>query len=190
MPIPVAASLALIHAGRNETVANGATKSTRPWRIPSPIRPGSGRHRIFSRPINLSRNCPIIVSRCCDLLSRHCTRVIERYYRGKVSSEATQTIVAILEFKAEKQRWPESLAELKSAGLIAAIPMDPFGDGPLVYRKEGEAFTLYSRGCDLEDDGGKVVAGDPWGENAGGQSRTRRSRRRPGLLARSIIPDR
>ena len=43
--------------------------------------------------------------------------------------------------------------------------MDPYGDGPLVYRKEGESFTLYSRGCDFEDDGGKAFANDLWGEN-------------------------
>jgi hypothetical protein len=65
--------------------------------------------------------------------------------------------VAILEFKADKQR-ADSLAEVKSAGFERGIPMDPYGDESRWSIAEGESFTLYSRGCDFEDDGGKAFA--------------------------------
>ncbi len=168
MPIPVAASMALVHAGRKETVERGNeiykaledSIAYTPWqrktqnlRLPEQLVETLSPHRFA-----LLRSFVPALS-----------KAIERYYRSKVSTEATKTIVAILEYKTGKGRWPETLGELKSAGLLSAAPMDPYSDGPLMYRKDGETFTLYSRGCDFEDDGGKVIAGDPWGENAGGQ---------------------
>jgi hypothetical protein len=165
MPIPVSASMALIHARRNETVARGneiykamdQSVAYTPWqRKTQNLQPA----------VDLVNKLPKYRFALLQSLVPALTKVIDRYYWGKTTTEAVQTIVAILEFKAEKQRWPDSLAELKSAGLIPAVPMDPYGDGPLVYRKEGESFTLYSRGCDFEDDGGKAFANDPWGENA------------------------
>jgi hypothetical protein len=169
LPIPIAASMALIHAGRDETIARGTeiykaiddSIAYTPWQRKTQNRQPA---------IDLINKLPRYRFALLQSLVPALTKVIDRYYRGKATTEATQAIVAILEFKADKQRWPDSLAEVKSAGLISAVPMDPYGDGPLVYRKEGESFTLYSRGCDFEDDGGKVVAGDPWGENANEQS--------------------
>jgi hypothetical protein len=32
--------------------------------------------------------------------------------------------------------------------------MDPYSDGPLVYRRQGGDFILYSFGADFDDDGG------------------------------------
>ena len=32
--------------------------------------------------------------------------------------------------------------------------MDPFGDKPLIYRKDGSGFLIYSVGPDEEDNGG------------------------------------
>jgi hypothetical protein len=169
LPIPMAASMALIHAGRNETVARGeeiyksmeAAIAYTPWQRKTQDQDSTEQ---------LLNKLPHYRFALLQSLVPALTRVIERYYRGKATAEAAQTIVAILEFKAEKQRWPDSLTELKSAGLISAVPMDPFSDGPLVYRKEGESFILYSRGCDFEDDGGKAFANDPWGENVGGKN--------------------
>lgn len=168
MPIPIAASMALVHAGRTETVERGNeiykaledSIAYTPWqrktqnlRLPEQLV-----EKLSSRRFALLRSFVPALS-----------KAIERYYRSKVSTEATKTIVAILEYKAGKGRWPETLGELKSTGFLSTVPMDPYSDGPLMYRRDGESFTLYSRGCDLDDDGGKIVAGDLWGENAGGQ---------------------
>jgi hypothetical protein len=165
MPIPVSASMALIHAGRNETIARG-TEIFKAIDDSIAYTPWQRKTQNLQPAAELVEKLPKYRFALLQSLVPALTMVIDRYYWGKTTSEAVQTIVAILEFKAEKQRWPETLAELKSAGLISTVPMDPYGDGPLVYRKEGESFTLYSRGCDFEDDGGKAFANDPWGENA------------------------
>ncbi len=50
--------------------------------------------------------------------------------------------------------YPERLAEMMPA-ILSAVPMDPLGSGPLVYRREGAGFVLYSVGRDGVDDGGQ-----------------------------------
>jgi hypothetical protein len=165
MPIPVSASMALIHAGRNETIARG-TEIYKAMDQSVAYTPWQRKTQNLQPAAELVAKLPKYRFALLQSLVPALTKVIDRYYWGKTTTEAIQTIVAIFEFKAEKQRWPDSLSEVKLAGLISAIPMDPYGDGPLVYRKEGESFTLYSRGCDFEDDGGKTFANDLWGENA------------------------
>jgi hypothetical protein len=49
---------------------------------------------------------------------------------------------------------PASLADLASE-YFAQIPLDPYGNGPLVYRKHGEGYLLYSVGWNRIDDGGQ-----------------------------------
>ena len=41
---------------------------------------------------------------------------------------------------------------------LPEVPADPFGDGPLAYRRIGERYVLYSLGEDRRDDGGKSVS--------------------------------
>jgi hypothetical protein len=52
------------------------------------------------------------------------------------------------------RRLPASLDELISAGYIQFVPMDPYSNGPLVYKPAGDNFKLYSVGYDFSDDGG------------------------------------
>jgi len=166
MPIPIAASMGLLHAGRNETVKRG-NEIYKALEDSIAYTPWQRKTQNLQSAVELVEKLPKYRFALLQSFVPALSKVVELYYRGKTTAEATQTIVAILEFKVNKQRWPDSLAEVKSAGLISAVPMDPYGDGPLVYRKERESFTLYSRGCDFEDDGGKAFANDPWGENQG-----------------------
>jgi hypothetical protein len=57
-------------------------------------------------------------------------------------------------FKARTGRYPDSLAELVP-DLLPAVPIDPFTGDPLVYRREGEGFVVYSLGSNQKDDGGR-----------------------------------
>ena len=80
--------------------------------------------------------------------------------------------VAAMVFEAENGRLPRSLDELVMAGMIAAIPGDPFGTAPdatlrLVVGPEPGTVTIYSIGPDQVDDGGRIVY-DPI-ENLGGR---------------------
>ncbi len=83
-------------------------------------------------------------------------RVSEISYRGKVTHEATVTVLALQRWRLERNGYPEDLDELVTAGYLNELPMDPFSDKPLVYRKTDDGFTLYSVGLNFIDDGGKL----------------------------------
>ncbi|NIP27005.1 MAG: hypothetical protein GWN67_22035 [Phycisphaerae bacterium] len=81
-------------------------------------------------------------------------QVIEIYQRLKARESALITTIAVLRYKEDKEQFPESLDQLVSAGYLKQLPMDPYSDGPLVYRRQGSDFILYSLGADFDDDGG------------------------------------
>jgi hypothetical protein len=76
------------------------------------------------------------------------------FYKTRAQTEALIAISSILRFKTDKERLPESLEELVSTGYLKSIPMDPYSDGPLVYKLTEDNFKLYSVGEDFSDDGG------------------------------------
>jgi len=84
-------------------------------------------------------------------------RIIERTYQQKANANAALVIIAVLRYKEDKGIYPENLKGLVEAGYIKELPMDPYSDKPLVYKRVGEDFTLYSVGSNFYDDGG--VAG-------------------------------
>ena len=56
--------------------------------------------------------------------------------------------------KVRTGQYPESLEALVPA-LLTEVPVDPFTGRPLVYRRAGEGFIVYSFGSNLKDDGGR-----------------------------------
>jgi hypothetical protein len=82
--------------------------------------------------------------------------VYKTSYRFKADVQSVPVIIAALRFKTDKGQCPADLVELQQAGYIKEIPIDPFSDKPLVYKKTADNFTLYSVGFNLKDDGGKV----------------------------------
>lgn len=83
-------------------------------------------------------------------------RAFERNYQGVILHEATITVLAIERYKLEKGKYPDSLEQLKTEGYINSLPMDPYSDKPLVYRRTADNFTLYSISQNFTDDGGQV----------------------------------
>jgi len=67
----------------------------------------------------------------------------------------------------EVERWrlahggraPDSLADLVPE-FAPSVPLDPFDNNPLRYKKLARGFLLYSIGADFTDDGGKEKKGD------------------------------
>jgi len=57
-------------------------------------------------------------------------------------------------YKGRTGEYPENLEALVPA-LLDAVPIDPFTGKPLVYRRDGEGFIVYSLGSNLKDDGGR-----------------------------------
>jgi hypothetical protein len=79
--------------------------------------------------------------------------------------DALAATLALLRYRAEKGSFPETLQELVSAGFAARLPMDPYSDKPLVYRRTDADFVLYSWGGDFDDDGGQR---SDWGQGKEG----------------------
>ncbi len=67
---------------------------------------------------------------------------------------AARTGLACRLYKSRTGRYPESLEELVP-GILTEVPIDPFTGKPLVYRREGEGFIVYSLGSNQKDDGGR-----------------------------------
>ena len=66
------------------------------------------------------------------------------------------THLALQAYRLENGRAPATLAEL-TPDYLPAVPQDPYGTGPLIYRREpdNETWQLYSIGPDREDNGGQ-----------------------------------
>jgi hypothetical protein len=78
-------------------------------------------------------------------------------FRAETERSLHETGIALRRFQLRQGRLPEKLEELVPA-FLAAVPTDRMDGKPLRYRREGEkAFTLWSVGEDLKDDGGDAT---------------------------------
>jgi len=82
-------------------------------------------------------------------------RIFELGYRSQTEHQGLLTVLALQRWKTDKGSYPTTLDELVTAGLLLEVPKDPFGDGPLTYRRLDDDFTLYCFGTNLKDDNGK-----------------------------------
>jgi hypothetical protein len=78
-------------------------------------------------------------------------------WRIKIDAESTLLIIALFRFKQDTAGYPETPDKLVETGYITKIPIDPFSNKPLAYRKTDADFLLYSFGEDLDDDSGQVA---------------------------------
>ncbi len=81
-------------------------------------------------------------------------RLVELCWQSQAANAALVAIVALHRYRQDKGVWPDSLEPLVKNGYLRQVPLDPYGDGPLVYRPAGATFVLYSLGRDFDDDGG------------------------------------
>jgi hypothetical protein len=93
-------------------------------------------------------------------LTPHFSKIHELNYRLKTDTQALITTIAILRYTQERGGYPAGLDELIAAGHLKELPMDPYSDKPLVYRKTDGDFTLYSIGSNFRDDDGTVARHD------------------------------
>jgi hypothetical protein len=78
-------------------------------------------------------------------------------FRNKIDAESTTLIIALARYKQDTGTFPESLDKLVEKGYIKQVPVDPFSDKPIAYRKTDNSFLLYSWGSNLKDDGGEIA---------------------------------
>jgi hypothetical protein len=85
------------------------------------------------------------------------TKVANYSHRSRIDSEATLTILAVMQYEKEHGEYPESLDVLVEKRLLTEVPLDPFSDKPLIFRQTDNDFILYSVGYNLTDDGGTRI---------------------------------
>jgi len=89
------------------------------------------------------------------LLAPAVGRINEIAYRQKTQVEALITTLAIIRFKQSTGNYPESLDNLVVTGYLKQLPMDPFSDKALIYKRTEDNFILYSVSLNFTDDGGE-----------------------------------
>jgi ABC-type transport system involved in multi-copper enzyme maturation permease subunit/uncharacterized membrane protein YqaE (UPF0057 family) len=83
------------------------------------------------------------------------TKVSERFRSGWAELRCAVAALAAERFRQRHNRWPERLAELVP-DFLDKVPTDPFGGGPLLYKRLADGVVIYSAGPDGQDDGGDV----------------------------------
>ena len=83
-------------------------------------------------------------------------RINELSWRERTDTEALITIIAAIRFKQQNGNYPERLDELVEAGFLKKLPLDPWSDKALVYKRTDGDFMLYGLGENFTDEGGKV----------------------------------
>jgi hypothetical protein len=77
--------------------------------------------------------------------------VAERRTQGL--SRCAAAALAAERYRRRHGRWPDGLADLKGE-FLRDVPLDPFDNKPLRYRKDEQGVIIYSIGQDRKDDGG------------------------------------
>lgn len=83
--------------------------------------------------------------------------IFTNWYEVNAQNDALIAIIAILRYNNDKGDFPEMLYGLIGAGYLEQVPVDPFSDEGMVYKRVDDDFRLYSVGEDLSDDGGEFV---------------------------------
>jgi len=155
--------LALIIANRHETVEkfDKAYEKSEQWTKTTPWQKHQANFNA-DRELGLTEKLTIKKARHLYyyILMPASNRVIEISYRNKVGCEAVVTTLAIMRYKQDKGNYPETLEQMVEAGYVKEIPMDPWSDKPIVYRKTEGNFILYGVGGNFKDDGGQVIRDD------------------------------
>ena len=90
-----------------------------------------------------------------EILTPAISRISELSHRNRADVEAVLTIIAILRYEQDSGGYPQNLQELIADAYLKQLPIDPYSNEPLVYRRTDEGFTLYSLGPNFTDDGGE-----------------------------------
>ncbi len=82
------------------------------------------------------------------------TTGVMKPHATRAKTALTQILLAAQQYKASHGQYPDTMAQVRSAG-VADIPIDPFTGKDFVYKRTAKGFTVYSMGEDFKDDGGK-----------------------------------
>ena len=84
-------------------------------------------------------------------------RIHDKYVRTIAKQRGSRIIILLRRHKNKNGHWPESLEDIRSL-MPAETLVDPFNNGPFVYKLTDESFTLYSKGKNNIDENGEYVS--------------------------------
>ena len=123
---------------------------------------------ILSTMMSVGLNYRYIAERTVRMSEQSLYRIHVIYFRFAADNHGSRLIVALRRYKNEHGRWPETLEAIKDL-VPAEILIDPINGGSFVYKLTEEIFTLYSKGKNNIDEGGKykrrygeTSEGDDW----------------------------
>ncbi len=91
---------------------------------------------------------------CHTMVSATIQATEDAIKRRDIMNRLLKTYLAIRWYESQFGEFPAQLQDLVPE-FLASVPIDPFVNRPLVYRREGDGFVLYGVGIDGVDDGGK-----------------------------------
>ncbi len=154
--MPFYTAVSLVHAGRDETI----TKANELYELQAEVAKMTPYHRDvcdLKMPDEILSSMPRYRYFLIQTLMPASARVSEITYRGKMGHQSTLTVLALKRWRLEKGVYPQTLNELIAGGFLKELPLDPYSDKLLVYRKTDNDFILYSVGPNFKDDNGEVA---------------------------------
>ncbi len=152
-------SMCLLHARRDATVATGKQIYKQADMIVK-MSPYERHKRDLPSTDDVIMSMPRYRYVLLEYIIPAAERVSELSYQSKALHQATITILAIHRWRLDKGDYPAALDDLIQAGYLKELPIDPYSDKPLIYKKTENNFVLYSIGRNFKDDGGKVIKTD------------------------------
>jgi hypothetical protein len=117
--------------------------------------PGFDWQKEAEKPTKMLRlNYPCLVKHLVGILEPAYRRIHDLYLRLYADRRGSRIIIALRRYKNKAGHWPESLDQVKQL-VPAEILIDPYNGGPFVYKLTDDGFTLYSKGPNNIDEGGK-----------------------------------
>ncbi len=152
--LPFYTAVAMVHAGRDKTIDKGNEIYDRVER--------RAKMSPYERRIGDSNDVDEMIMKLSKYrysliynLMPAFDRASDLAYRFRAHYQATVTVLALQRWHLEKNEYPAKLDELVASGYLKELPMDPYTDKPLIYKKTDGNFTLYSVGPNFKDDGGE-----------------------------------
>ncbi|MHC4521250.1 MAG: hypothetical protein ACYTAS_21860 [Planctomycetota bacterium] len=165
--------MALAHARRNATTSECNRRykqierilALNPYELPrSAITFANERPHILNNKIHFKSFFRDTRHFTVRLSSRLAKQISEDLWQAHAWHDVTRTVLAIKRWRKEHGQYPETLDQLVGSGSLEPLPLDPYSDTTLIYRRTVDDFVLYSRGRNLKDDGGvsEINPKTPW----------------------------
>jgi type II secretory pathway pseudopilin PulG len=95
------------------------------------------------------------------LMAPAMTKMDDSCRRSHAQARCAVAALAAERYRRANGRWPESLDALAEAGLLVAVPADPYDGAPLRLARRDDGLVIYAVGPDGHDDGGHIDRSRP-----------------------------